>query len=392
MKSNTSRLLFPLAVLILGLLIATTLPASALGPVKNFNIIDYVFAVDGEEPEIVIINADKSRKQGYIELDDVPAALLVDEKNALVIASDVVGDRLWFADPAKRQVVKEIQLSIKPHLMAIDPDEEYLVVADWMEGVVEFISLPGGEVLGRIEGLKGAHELRFNTSVTGVVSLYVSIVDRPEIVVIDPYDMKVNSRITLKGERGIIQLGISGTTQFAMAVSVPSQEALLHPIDLKTGQPLDPITLPAPVSRAYQDSFGRYFFLPSAWDGRVWVYDIRKREIIKTLEFDGPVTGIAPGFLGTTIYALSAREATVWGVDLENFDTINTLWVLEAGPYNIISHDQTGKVFISIEEEMRIMSLDTHVNKGQDPIINVITLPDRMPMLLVSAGGLAFCQ
>ena len=383
---------FWIPALLFGLITLLPAPVWAFGPVKNFNIVDYIFVVDGEEPEIVIINAESNATLGYITLDQVPASLLVDEKNKLVIATDVLKDRLWFTDPQTRQIVKEIQLEIKPHLIAIDPDEEYLVVADWNKGVVEFISLPDGKVLGRVKGLEGAHELRFNTDTTGEVSLYVSIVDRPEIVVIDTIDMKIINRLMLDGDQGIIQLGISATIQFAIAIPVPSDEAVVHLIDMKTKQSLGPLKLPAPASRAYFDSFGRYIFLPSAWDGRVWVFDVRKRKIIKTLEFDGPVTGIAPGFLGMTIYAISAQESTVWGVDLENFEIINTLLLLKTGPYTISSHDQTGKVFISIEEEMRIMTLDTRILADFEPRMNLISLPDRMPMLVVAAGGLAFCQ
>ena len=166
----------------------------------------------------------------------------------------------------------------------------------------------------------------------------------------------------------------------------------MHLIDMISDENLGPLQLPAPASRAYFDSFGRYIFLTSAWDGRVWVFDVRKRKIIETLSFDGPITGIAPGFLGMTVWLLSAEAATVWGVNLEDFKTIETTFVLESGPFTITSHDQTGKVFVSIEEEMRIISFDTQVLAGTETRMNVITLPDRMPMLVVAAGALAFCQ
>lgn len=288
-----------------------TSPALAFGPVKNFSIVDYIFVVDGEEPEIAIIGAARNNRLGHVTLPDVPAALLVSEKDKMLVATDTLNDRIWFADPKKRKVIKEIQLTIKPHLIAIDPDEEYLAVADWNKGVVQFISLPDGKVAGRVEGLVGAHELRFNTSTTAEVLLYVSISDRPEVVVIDPLDMQITNRLQLEGKHGIIQTAISATIQFAIAVPVPSKEAIVHLIDMKTNEYLGPLTLPAPVSRAYFDSFGRYIFLPSAWDGRVWVFDVRRREIVKTLEFDGPVTGIAPGFLGMSVWMLSAETATV---------------------------------------------------------------------------------
>jgi len=367
-------------------------PVSAFGPVKNFNIVDYIFVVDGEEPEIAIIGAERNNRVGYIRLDDVPAALIVSEKDKMLIATDVLQDRLWFASPEKRRVLKEIQLEIKPHLIAIDPDEEYVVIADWNLGVVQFISLPDGKVIGQVDDLIGAHELRFNTSTTGKISLYVSIVDRPEIAVVDVDDMIISRRIALEGEQGIIQLAISGTIQFAIAIPVPSDEAKVHLIDMISDENLGPLQLPAPASRAYFDSFGRYIFLTSAWDGRVWVFDVRKRKIIETLSFDGPITGIAPGFLGMTVWLLSAEAATVWGVNLEDFKTIETTFVLESGPFTITSHDQTGKVFVSIEEEMRIISFDTQVLAGTETRMNVITLPDRMPMLVVAAGALAFCQ
>lgn len=376
-------------VALLCLLTASMAQAAKLGSFNQFRINDYVYVVSGTDPEIILVHIERERVQATIKLPHIPTGVIVAEQLSLLIATDPATKHLWLLDPAKRVMLKELKLDIEPTLIALHPDEESVAIADWTSGIVEIYSLPDAKLLGRIEGLQSAHELRFSPNGK---KLYVSLTDKPEISVLDLENYSITKRIQMGGTKGIEQLVMSATSPFALAVPIPSDEAEVYMIDLDSDELIGTMDLDEAISRAFTDAFGKYIFLASVESGLVQVFDVRSREIVREIEFTAPISSITSGFLGTIFYALSAEEKTAWGLDLETFSVIDKIKLPGLEPDTMITDEQSGKIFITIEDEMEIVIVDTRVPKGKRPAMRLMWVPDKMPMQVVVPGALAFCR
>ncbi|MEM9630570.1 MAG: hypothetical protein AAGA50_04540 [Pseudomonadota bacterium] len=365
----------------------------ALGDLNAFRISDYVYVVSGTDPEIIQVHVERERVQRQIRLPAIPTGVVVSEEHALIVATDPATRGLWYLDPATRQLTLNLTLDIEPTLIALHPDETLIAVADWTLGVAEFYSLPNGRLLGRVEGLESAHELRFGPDPRLYGDkLYVSMTDRPEVAVIDLETFAVSRRLQLPGKMGIEQLAISPTQPIGFAMPVPSDEAIVHVIDLVKDEAIGLLEFDEPVNRAFFDVFGKYVFFPELYRGTVHVYEPREKRFTEPMEFDGPIDSITSGFLGSIIYALSGEAKVAWGFDLATFDRIDTIQLPGRDPDTMVTHEQSGKIFITIEDEMEIVIVDTRVPAGKLPNMRMMWVPDKMPMQVVVPGTLAFCQ
>lgn len=353
-----------------------------------FVLSDNLYVLNGGEPELLIINAKQDRLCGIVKLDSIPDSVLVAQQVGRIILSDSASRQIWLVDPATKLISNRLQLKIEPSLLAVSPDSESMVVADWGEGIVEFYTLPGGQKTGETKGLAGAHDLRFGADGS---LLYVSLADQPEIALINTGSKRLEKIIELPERYGIDHMSRTPDGRLGIAVPPPSEHHRIYLIDLENEEAIAPLELAYPPFRAFSSLYGRYIFLPSSWGGEMPVFSVSKREIIKQLNLRGPVTDIVPGFFGSTIYALSTDARMVWGIDMDTLEIIDEI-NLPGEPSGMAVHEATGKVYIPIEERSVVAVIDTRISRSNAMRYHEIKLPGKLPTSITTTGSLSFCH
>ncbi|MEO0913409.1 MAG: hypothetical protein AAFY59_10535 [Pseudomonadota bacterium] len=342
---------------------------------------DAIYVLSNTEAEVLALDPLTGALAHRIETETPPTRIAFGAGEGRVFAADPGPRTLWTLDGREGRVVAEEALDLEPSLLATSPEGTVLALLDWGEGLLELRD--GGRT--RLSGFEGAHDLRFSED---GARLFVSFIDRPEIWSVDIAGGAVGHRIGLEGTTGLDHMIRTIDGRLGLGVTPAGVSDSVFPIDLEAGEALAPLRVEAPIHRASTDAFGRYIFLPHLFDGVVEVMDVRQREIVARPVFDGPVTSLAPGFLGASMIAVSAESRSVVEMDLRDFSVISRL-VLPGVPAGVAAHEETGRLFLPIPDADAVAMVET---RGAALAQKLLRLPGLAPVQAFGAGALAFCH
>ncbi len=125
---------------------------------------DTVYAIAADTPEVLRIAPD-GRIVASANIPEHPAKIWFvggeKARDARVVVLGFQSTRLWSFNASDLSDMTETKLDIRPMLVAPSPDRRHIAIAETGPGTVILLDAATLEEVGRVDGLVGAHDLRF---------------------------------------------------------------------------------------------------------------------------------------------------------------------------------------------------------------------------------------
>jgi WD40 repeat protein len=315
----------------------------------------FAFIPSLEAPGVVAIDTYKKESAGLIKLPEVPDRIIVSDKLDLLFVTHRDSPLVTLVDLASKEVVKRLDIGMKPHAMLLNPFDRYVAFGS-RDGSVSVWDMRNFEQMLRVDGLESAENITFGVDGR---NLYVIEEQQKKISVVEMHARKKVAEIPLGG-KSKAPVEISGLSRSADGytgfVSITSEDRIVV-IDLINWEVKKSIAVGKAPVRPYSTADNRYILVPHRQGKTLTVLSALSQQIIATISTGIQAREINTGWLDTVAFIMPEEGNKIAVIDLRKLSKVGVIELPGPTDDGLVTSD-TKMLFAGIPSTGDVIAID----------------------------------